>query len=148
MATGALLLIKLNTEKFTSTAVLALVLNFLETRRLVTGTTGPCCAGDEPSRRQEIQNQCEDRGGREFLGVQLDQQQRPGGHFLSQRDIRPGHRHPCTSSGAYRAAIQLLVRRTHRGPERMIGPAPDPARSNPRLARTICPRLLTGECGT
>ena len=42
------------------------------------------------------------RCGREFLGVQRDQQQRRGFHFLPQRDVRPNHRHPSTPSCAFR----------------------------------------------
>ena len=50
MATGALLLIRLNTEKFTSTAYLAVGLNLLAKRKLVTGTTRPCCAPNSSMR--------------------------------------------------------------------------------------------------
>ena len=41
---AALLLIRLNTEKVTSTEVRLTALNFLAIRRPVTGTRGPCCA--------------------------------------------------------------------------------------------------------
>ena len=48
--TAALLLIRLNTEKFTSVENLSLDLNFLANRKLVTGTAGPCCAPNSSMR--------------------------------------------------------------------------------------------------
>ena len=54
IATGALLLIKLKIEKFTSTPYLFAALNFLATRKLVTGTTGPCCAPNSSIRKVTV----------------------------------------------------------------------------------------------
>ena len=48
------------------------------------------------------------RCGLDFLGVQRDQQQRRGFHFLPQRNVRPNHRHPSTPSCTFRGGIQLL----------------------------------------
>ena len=70
---------------------------------------GPCRTYYQPAGGEEVQSRRAIRCGPEFLGVQRDQQQRRGFHFLPQRDVRPNHRHPSTPCCAFRGGIQLLT---------------------------------------